>query len=70
MDKSTQYLIGGILCLIISIAFFVMEHKISAGVVAGFVLFLYGVFRVVQNKKVNWIKIILIFMQKMQYKKL
>ena len=51
MDKSTQYLIGGILCLIISIAFFVMHHKISAGVVAGFVLFLYGVFRVVQNKR-------------------
>ncbi len=51
MDRSTEYFIGGILCLFISIAFYVMNHKISAGVVAGFVLFLYGIFRVIQNKR-------------------
>jgi len=30
----------------------IMGNKISAGVVAGFVLFLYGVFRVIRNKRI------------------
>jgi len=44
MDKNI-YLIGGIICLIIGIAYALISKKISAGVVALFILFILGLIK-------------------------
>ena len=48
MNRGTEYLIGGILCLIISIAFMIINKKISAGVIGSFALFIFGVVQAIR----------------------
>jgi len=43
-----EYLIGGILCLIISIVFVIMHKKIHAGVIASFALFIVGIIQAIR----------------------
>ena len=49
MDKSMEYLIGGILCLIIAVVSYAMFHRFSASMVVAIVLFIYGVYRVIKK---------------------
>jgi hypothetical protein len=48
MNRGTEYLIGWILCLIISIAFMIINKRISAGVIASFVLFIVGIVQAIR----------------------
>ncbi|MBP3791824.1 MAG: hypothetical protein ILA26_07330 [Methanobrevibacter sp.] len=48
MNRGMQYLIGGILCLIISIAFMIIHKKISSSVVASFILFIIGIVQAIR----------------------
>lgn len=51
MDRNMEWFIGGVLCLIIGIVFMVINQKISAGVIASFALFLFGVYKLIQGRK-------------------
>lgn len=51
MERWMEYLIGGILCLIISMIFFVINKKVSAGMIVSFGFFLYGVYRAIKHKQ-------------------
>ncbi len=50
MSRGQEWLIGGVLSLIISIGYSVMTKRISAASVATFILFLYGVYRAMKEK--------------------
>ncbi len=50
MAKAYEYLIGGILCLIISGTISFTQKRITPGTVVAFVLFLYGVYKAVTVK--------------------
>ncbi len=51
MNRGIEYLIGGILCLIISIVFMIMHKRISAGVIASFVLFILGIVQAIRLRE-------------------
>ncbi|WP_405281265.1 hypothetical protein [Methanobrevibacter sp.] len=48
MAEAYEYLIGGIICLIISVVASIMQHKFSAPSLVGIGLFLYGVYKTIQ----------------------
>lgn len=51
MAEAYEYLIGGIICLIISGVAAFIQKKISPGAIVAFGLFLYGVYKAIQANK-------------------
>ena len=45
MNRNQEWLVGGILCLIISIGFSVMNKRITTGTIVAFILFLFGIYK-------------------------
>lgn len=50
MARTIEYLIGGILCLIIAIVAYFMFHRISASTFVGVGLFIYGAYRFIVKR--------------------
>lgn len=53
MAEAYEYLIGGIICLIISVVASIMQHKFSAPSFVGIGLFIYGVYKTIQARNKN-----------------
>lgn len=53
MAEAYEYLIGGIICLIISVVASIMQNRISAPSLVGIGLFVYGVYKTIQARNKN-----------------
>ena len=53
MAEAYEYLIGGILCLIISVVASIMQNRISPPSLVAFGLFIYGVYKTIQARNKN-----------------
>ena len=51
MAEAYEYLIGGIICLIISVVASIMQNKFSAPSLVGLGLFFYGVYKAIKARK-------------------
>lgn len=53
MAEAYEYLIGGIICLIISVVASIMQNKFSAPSLLGLGLFFYGVYKAIKARNKN-----------------